>query len=130
MTWPEYLKSVKERAEKATPGPYYLGVQNDALYLVAGKKPALNNDYPNHKTDRTVIAKVFITMEGEFIAHSRTDIPLLLKRIDELTEALGFYAEYTNYLKVGMPGEGKGEPCAMRDKGEKARIIIDKKMEE
>lgn len=39
-----------------TQEPWYVGAQNDALYIVAGRPPALNNDYPVHDADRTLIA--------------------------------------------------------------------------
>lgn len=40
--------------------PWYVGVQNDQTYIVAGEPPAEGNDYPNHQADRTVIAKVYL----------------------------------------------------------------------
>lgn len=40
--------------------PWYVGVQNDQTYIVAGEPPAQGNDYPNHQADRTVIAKVYL----------------------------------------------------------------------
>lgn len=40
--------------------PWYVGVQNDQTYIVAGEPPAQGNDHPNHQADRTVIAKVYL----------------------------------------------------------------------
>lgn len=41
---------------KHTPGPWYVGAQNDAIYIIAGRPPALNNDFPVHGADRELIA--------------------------------------------------------------------------
>jgi hypothetical protein len=40
--------------------PWYVGAQNDQRYLIAGKPPAPDNDYPVHGAERTVIAKVYL----------------------------------------------------------------------
>lgn len=42
-----------------TPGPWYVGAQNDALYVIAGRAPSLNNDHPQHDAPRVAIARVF-----------------------------------------------------------------------
>ena len=42
-----------------TPGPLYVGAQNDELYITAGRAPAKNNDHPWHDAPRVAIAKVF-----------------------------------------------------------------------
>ncbi len=43
--------------EKNT-GPWYVGAQNDGLFIIAGAKPSTTNDYPNHDADREVIATI------------------------------------------------------------------------
>ena len=43
-----------------TPGPWFVGTQNDGLYIIAGRKPAPNNDYPWHDAPRVCLA----TMQG------------------------------------------------------------------
>lgn len=53
--------------KKHTSGPFYVGAQNDALFIVVGRPPALNNDYPNHTADRTAIAKVYDDSNAERI---------------------------------------------------------------
>lgn len=42
-----------------TPGPWFVGAQNDALFVIAGRPPALNNDAPWHDAPRVVLARVF-----------------------------------------------------------------------
>jgi hypothetical protein len=44
---------------------FHIGAQNDALYIISGDAPALNNDYPRHDADRTCIAKVFDEAEAK-----------------------------------------------------------------
>ena len=43
---------------KHTPGPWFVGAQNDALYII-DRRPAHDNDYPNHHADVGCIAKVY-----------------------------------------------------------------------
>lgn len=38
---------------------FHIGAQNDAFFIVVGEKPAMNNDFPVHNADRTVVAKVY-----------------------------------------------------------------------
>lgn len=38
---------------------FYIGAQNDALYIIQGKPPAASNDHPDHDADRAVVAKVY-----------------------------------------------------------------------
>lgn len=42
-----------------TPLPWQAGSQNDALFIIAGRKPSLNNDYPQHDAPRVALARVF-----------------------------------------------------------------------
>lgn len=42
-----------------TPGPWHVGCQNDALFVTAGREPALNNDHPWHDAPRVALCKVF-----------------------------------------------------------------------
>lgn len=40
------------------PGPWFVGAQNDALYII-DKPPRPDNDYPNHGADVGVVAKIY-----------------------------------------------------------------------
>lgn len=53
---------------KHTPGPWHVGAQNDLLYITAGEKPALDNDYPRHDANRTVVAKVYSERDAQLLA--------------------------------------------------------------
>lgn len=84
------------------PVPYYVGAQNDAIYITAGKPPASNNDHPNHDADRVVIAKMLDVDSAEFIVNACNEYAPNLdaiakagircgqvaKQRDELAEAL------------------------------------------
>lgn len=43
----------------ATGRAFHIGAQNDALFIIYGERPALNNDYPRHDADRTCVAKIY-----------------------------------------------------------------------
>ena len=67
----------------------HVGVQNDQLYLISGKPPALDNDYPVHDADRTVIAKIY--HNGDFKAAAKqanvfAAAPDLLEALEEVME--------------------------------------------
>jgi hypothetical protein len=47
---------------------YYVGAQNDALYITKGVMPARGNDDPVHDADRTAIAKVYNIEDANLIA--------------------------------------------------------------
>lgn len=44
---------------------FHIGAQNDALYIISGRAPALNNDYPVHDADRTCVAKIYDEAEAK-----------------------------------------------------------------
>jgi len=48
-----------------TPTPWFVGCQNDALFIVSGRPPALNNDHPWHEAPRVAVARVYGQAEGD-----------------------------------------------------------------
>lgn len=58
MSDPSPSRGDGPRAEH-TKEPWYVGSQNDALYITSGKPPAQSNDHPDHDAVREVIAKLF-----------------------------------------------------------------------
>jgi len=48
-----------------TPTPWFVGCQNDALFIVSGRPPALNNDHPWHEAPRVAVARVYGPAEGD-----------------------------------------------------------------
>lgn len=45
-------------------GPYWLGAQNDGLFVLQGSRPGVSNDDPDHDADRQVVCRVFDTAVG------------------------------------------------------------------
>lgn len=45
-------------AAKHTPGPWFVGAQNDYLYVIDRRPSASGNDYPNHEADTELVAKL------------------------------------------------------------------------
>ncbi|WZO97291.1 hypothetical protein EP7_004316 [Isosphaeraceae bacterium EP7] len=71
------VKEIKERCEKATPGPWMF---DESLHVAAGFDPIFGWDGAG-KTECK-------ESDARFIAHAREDIPYLLARVAELEEFL------------------------------------------
>lgn len=91
MTLDEILKFIGERTEKATPGPWSILNKGYDLYIgnwdIQQKEICSNSDgikVDNYNAFSPGQADAETT--AEFIAHSRTDIPKLLKVIQRLIE--------------------------------------------
>lgn len=74
--------------EQHTHGPWFVGAQNDGMYIVSGEPPSPSNDYMVHDSDRTLIAK----LEGETFEMDRANARLIaaapkLLEMLELTES-------------------------------------------
>lgn len=70
---PSDRAAMREAAAKATPGEWYVGVQNDALFLTAGRAPAPNNDYPWHDAPRVALAKLLSPQKGDCLPVNAED---------------------------------------------------------
>ena len=66
---------------------FYIGVQNDQLYIVSGEKPIMT-DYPNHDADRTCVAKVFDEAEATRLIELQSTIDQQAAQIEMLREAM------------------------------------------
>ena len=75
----EELQAIRERAEKATPGPWE--ANEVGLYVIAplarGKESIARMPYPYGDTSDN-------QSNAAFIAHARTDIPALLAEVERL----------------------------------------------
>jgi hypothetical protein len=81
------LEEIRERAEKATPGPWDIDGsdnQNWGIRSVAGDQPSIAPMAGYRSKDTEA--------DAEFIAHAREDVPALLARIEKL-EAIAEAAE-------------------------------------
>jgi hypothetical protein len=59
-----------DEAPTDKPRLFHIGAQNDALFIISGEAPALNNDYPRHDADRTCIAQVYNEAEARRIVEA------------------------------------------------------------
>lgn len=109
---PEMLEGIKERAEKAYAAPWksygrYLGTPNHKSYIA---------EFYDHNHNRS--NDEFSIGNADFIAHARTDIPLLLahiesqaRRVEEVTKERD--AEYYVRKLVLFALEGQGLPAKL-----------------
>lgn len=96
-----------------TTKPWYVGAQNDMLYIIAGRAPSPDNDYPMHEAARTVIAKVYDEdkshTEAEANARLIAAAPELYVSVRELREAcaamLRVIAGIDAMARLGMAAE-------------------------
>lgn len=70
------LQEIKERCEKATPGPWGLDTWKNNLMVIATANCKI------------VVASRMQIRDAEFIAHAREDIPKLLREIEELKKQI------------------------------------------
>lgn len=88
-----YCIACGEAAGAHTATPWYVGAQNDVLYIIAGRPPSKNNDYPVHDADRTIIAKVYNEADAQPIVTA-------VNAHDELVEALETLEELASYYEM------------------------------
>jgi hypothetical protein len=89
----EELQAIKERCEKATPGPWSISILDGVSYSMtddAGRSftqhwKAYYMSPDNYK---------LVALDAEFIAHAREDVPALLAEIERL-EQLFLRARFT-----------------------------------
>lgn len=76
---------------KHTKAPWFVGAQNDALYII-DRAPASSNDHPNHEADVEPIAKVYDKVRGEQSGSANARLiasaPLLLEALESIFETL------------------------------------------
>lgn len=83
---PEQLNAIKERASKATAGPWVTDVYVSITDICADNNPILTTsdevmwENPNHVND------------ASFIAHARQDIPALITEVERLRNEISFIA--------------------------------------
>ena len=84
-------QDLKEAAERATPGEWSVGSQNDALYITVGKPPVPDNDSPVHDADSRALGKIYTADDAAFISLARNRLPDLLADYERMREALRRY---------------------------------------
>lgn len=88
----EELRQIRERAEKATAGPWEVGAEVDGVY--AGMNTVVRATKPHTRWATRIVSvgqtrkhiKEDSEANAEFIAHAREDIPKLLAEIERYRE--------------------------------------------
>lgn len=85
----EQLKEIKERADKATPGPWRASTECNNVHdcVVFSEREFLGNVGGDAGEESQSIAFDFEIADTHFIAHAREDIPALLHHIKVLEKA-------------------------------------------
>jgi hypothetical protein len=100
MSLHDELKTIKERAEKATEGPWYeCGARYTMISRdISTEEPEDVAEVCNHYRNEEQIQ-----FNKSFIAHARTDIPKLLRVIERLIEqrdeAIAFHCYLDKYAE-------------------------------
>ena len=144
---PAWIQEAKDRAEAATPGPWYrngsLTPGRKSMTVRSSMTDALWRDAhvaqcAEAKRDNGLIAKTSYgsfhggavdgawdnrNADAEFIAHARTDVPRLLELVEEMAEALrlagGALAEACDVMHGGH------HPGQLLDKAFYASVAVD-----
>ena len=108
MLTDKQLEEIRERADKATPGPW----KTHRAQQHQGNKWWINSqsvrDYPEAQPNGRFIAQVgsgssgrkeFVEMDSVFISNARQDIPLLLDTIEELKKEKEYYKVDSEYIR-------------------------------
>lgn len=93
MNTQEYLGEIKQRLNKATPGPWFMSWFGRSI--IQSKIGGANPYYENlnickipMRTDKYPISHVEYVANGELIAHSRTDVEKLTRMLERALVAL------------------------------------------
>jgi hypothetical protein len=99
-----------------TPGPWFVGAQNDALYVI-DRAPALSNDYPNHDIERECIAKLYPVARFAIAANARliAQAPALYEALEEAEQWLA---------TIGSEQMPAGRLLLIGDHMNKARAVL------
>lgn len=107
MLTPKELAEIRERAEKASPGPW--ATSDDMTWDTTVRGPSMTiYDEGGHTRE-----------DADFIAHSRQDIPALLAHIEQLEGEIKKLREYTGddyqchacFESFPNVSEWKNHPC-------------------
>lgn len=104
------LEEIKERLEKATPGPWHIGQLNESTDSAWIESTELQD-----------ICEVVTRNDEPFICSAPTDIAYLLTKVEEAKEMAEFYAEAKTYSLCS----DRPTYQIVIDKGQKARTFLE-----
>lgn len=91
-----FQENLKVRSQSTpvshTPAPWFVGAQNDALYVIVGDPPSINNDYPRHDANREPIAKIYTGDADARLIAAAPDLLLLVRALVEALKDAGGYS--------------------------------------
>jgi len=74
---PGWLQEIRDRADKATPGPWDMVWEDGEAYVFRGRN-----------WNREWVASAATSDDTAFIAHARTDVPRLIEMVAEMAKVL------------------------------------------
>lgn len=98
------LQEIKERAEKATPGPWDSVCSSGAIRHVV--RNVDHDSYCSNESNHETFGKY----DGEFIAHSREDIPWLIREIEAAKERIKMFENQLLQAKIFTAIQPPKEP--------------------
>lgn len=99
MTLEKYLAAVRQRLEKATPGPWR--AINELNVVTSQSHPLCTISNPFHR-QCTDGENIYVGKDALLIANTPTDLTTLIEIVETLWEALHFYSLHV----VGAPDAG------------------------
>lgn len=81
----EELKAIKDRADKASAGPWTCGIPDDEgqIWVDVGDREAATRRFYWHDMEMATGKDLY---NAEFIAHAREDVPALIAEVERLNE--------------------------------------------
>ncbi|MEG0470753.1 MAG: hypothetical protein RR588_00305 [Solibacillus sp.] len=85
----EQLQAIKERVEKATPGPWAFDKGKKERM---DRRPAVIEVFVQEENEWFISGDISDLKDAEFIAHAREDVPALIAEVERLKKALSIIA--------------------------------------
>ena len=120
------LEQLKAIIEKATPGPWTLYERNNNGHVYTDHHSVVGLAVHDHPEYSSISNPIEISANGEFIATSRTALPAALALIEQMAEAVQWYAAQephtsNRFYVVDELGE---RLCSLEHLGERARQAL------
>ncbi|MBT9258174.1 MAG: hypothetical protein KM310_00245 [Clostridiales bacterium] len=125
----ENLRKIKERCERATPGPWVINLEHERQ-MMSGRRilPAIEGQ--NGVMVAPLLAPRYKNAyirrhDAEFIAHARTDVPTLVAEVERLRELLRLIQDESETLKQAVEvAKGAGSTEVFDDIAKHVQAIL------